>query len=70
MQEVEDLKQHLARNNLNVSADIIHKAIVLPEEDDRVEGDRNYPKIDELLFVNPFAKPKKKGKKSKKNKKK
>ncbi|CDW75173.1 UNKNOWN [Stylonychia lemnae] len=69
MQEVEDLKQHLAKNNLNVSADIIHKAIVLPEEDDRYDGDKNYPKIDELLFVNPFAKPKKK-KKGKKNKKK
>jgi len=38
-----------------VSADIIHKAIVLPEEDDRNDGEKNYPKIDELLFVNPFA---------------
>jgi hypothetical protein len=29
---VEDLKYHLASENLNVSADVIRKAIVFPEE--------------------------------------
>lgn len=31
-QEVEDIKSHLAKNQLNVSADIIERAVVLPEE--------------------------------------
>lgn len=63
---MEDLKKHLASDNLNVSADVIHKAILLPEEEERRE-ERNYPKMSEHLLVNPFAKPKKKkGKKKKK----
>ena len=78
--EVEDLKHHLATSNLNVSADVIEKAIVFPE--DEFEGvvepplargqpieKRTYPKVLELLQVNPFAKPKK-GKKGKGKKKK
>jgi len=51
-----------------VSADIIHKAIVLPEENERGDGDRHYPNIGDSLFVNPFAKPKKKKKGKKKRK--
>jgi hypothetical protein len=37
MIEVENLKNHLASDNLNVSTEIIQKAIVLPEEDQREE---------------------------------
>ena len=54
----------MASSNLNVSADILTKAIVLPEEDERIE--REYPKIMDFLFINPFAKPKKKKKGKKK----
>jgi len=68
--EVEDLKKHLASNNLNVSAEVLHKAIVLPEEDERADQctERHYPKIGDWLFINPFAKPKKKKKGKKKRK--
>ena len=68
--EVEALKRHLASSNLNVSAEVLYKAIVLPEEEERAEQatERHYPKIGDLLFVNPFAKPKKK-KKGKKRRK-
>ncbi len=63
-----------------MSADIIRKAIVFPEHAEaseppvgvgyaRTVEKRNYPKVLELLAVNPFAKPKK-GKKGKKGKKK
>ena len=54
---------------MNISADILEKAIVLPEDEIREENEKNYPKIDSLLFVNPFAKPKKKKKGKKKKKK-
>jgi hypothetical protein len=80
--EVEDLKQHLAANRLNVSADVIRRAIVFPEEAEsfnqaglgRLEisintEKRHYPKVADILMVNPYAKPKK-GKKGKKGKKK
>ncbi|TNV83126.1 hypothetical protein FGO68_gene11 [Halteria grandinella] len=79
--EVEGLKQHLAQNNLNVSADIIRKAIVFPEDAEGLDQPlgrldisanierRHYPRVCDILMVNPFAKPKK-GKKGKKGKKK
>jgi hypothetical protein len=50
MQEVEDLKDHLARSKVNVSADMIKKAIVLPEEWAIGESARRYPKLSEMLF--------------------
>ena len=58
----------MASSNLNVSADILHKAIVLPEEDERDDVLRNYPRPADLLMPNPFAKPKKKKKGKKKRK--
>ena len=62
------MKQYLSRSKVNVSADILRKAIVLPEEGG---GERKYPRVSELLFRDPFPKEKKKkGKKSKKGKKK
>jgi len=75
------LKHHLASSNLNVSADVIRKAVLLPEDAQGLEQPlgradvqtniaiRHYPKVLDLLAVNPFAKPKK-GKKGKKGKKK
>ena len=72
MQEVHDLKLYLSKSKVNVSADILRKAIVLPEEFERNITDissRYYPKIEEILFHNPFPK-KKKDKKGKKKKKK
>lgn len=60
---------------------MIRKAIVFPEEAEGIEQPlgrvdvtaniamRHYPKVCDLLAVNPFAKPKK-GKKAKKGKKK
>lgn len=35
LKEVEEIKHHLASSNLNVSAEIIHKAVVFPEENER-----------------------------------
>lgn len=69
MQEVEDLKLYLSKSKVNVSADTLRKAIVLPEELEKTETTRKYPKMSELLFHNPFPK-KKKEKKGKKKKKK
>lgn len=63
------MKTHLNRSRLNISADIIQKAIVFPEDDERAEPDRQYPKVNEMLFHNPFAKPKKKKKGKKKKRK-
>ena len=66
---------------MNVSADAISKAIVMPEHAECLEQPlgradvqaniaiRHYPKVLDLLPINPFAKPKK-GKKGKKGKKK
>jgi hypothetical protein len=64
------LKSHLARNQVNVEAETIEKAIVLPEEQERDDNARHYPKLTEMLFHNPFAKAKKKKKKGKKKSKK
>ena len=64
--EVSNLKTFFTSNKLNVSAGIIEKAIVFPEDAERAEPVRNYPKVNELLFHNPFAKPKKKKKGKKK----
>jgi hypothetical protein len=66
IQEVEHLKTHLASKDLNISAEVLHKAILLPEEIERAEKNRVYPKITDFLFVNPFAKAKKKKKGKKK----
>ena len=44
MVEVQNLKMHLARNKLNVSVDVLEKAIVLPEEYEAIEVSRQYPK--------------------------
>jgi hypothetical protein len=65
------MQNYLNRSQLNVSANILEKAVLLPEDElNRIElstTDKNYPKVKELLFHNPFAKPKKKkGKKKKK----
>ncbi len=70
--EVADMKQQLAKDRVNVSADVLTRAVVLPEENDRsyTLPQRHYPKIQEMLFHNIFAvKKKKKGKKGKKRKK-
>lgn len=69
MQEVHDLKLFLSKSKVNVSADTLKKAIVLPEEIEKRESTRQYPKVTDLLFHNPFPK-KKKEKKGKKKKKK
>jgi len=50
MQEVEDLKQYLSKSRVNISAEILTKAIVLPEELEMVNGQRQYPKMGEMLF--------------------
>lgn len=68
MVEVQDLKMHLAKNRLNVSADILERAIVLPEEYEGNDVRRKYPNMNDLLFHNPFAKEKKEKKKGKKKK--
>jgi hypothetical protein len=64
--EISDLKNRLTRQDVNCSVDTIQRAILFPE--DRPDHVRVYPKIEELLLKNPFAKApkKKKGKKKKK----
>jgi hypothetical protein len=64
--EISDLKNRLTRQDVNCSVDTIQRAILFPE--DRPDNVRVYPKMEELLLKNPFAKvPKKKiGKKKKK----
>jgi hypothetical protein len=66
---VHDLKLHLAKSQVNVSAEVLEKAILLPEEWSNEEVSRVYPKMHEMLFHNPFAKSKKKKGKKKKKKK-
>ena len=48
---------------------VLERAIVMPAEQDWVAKDRSYPKSGDYLMVNPFPKPKKKGKKKKGKKK-
>jgi len=54
---------------VDVSFEVLYKGICLPEEPERVEGQRKYPEPEQLLLHNPFAKPKKKKKKGKKKRK-
>ena len=68
LEVVQQLKRHLARNNMNISADVLERGILMPEEDNRDElEDKNYPRIIDQLLINPFAQTKKakKGKKKK-----
>ena len=77
---METLKNYISshdQGSICVSAELIKKAVMLPEEAPGVEPridrmqpleNKFYPKPAELLLVNPFAVPKvaKKGKKKKK----
>lgn len=40
MQEVEDLKLYLSKSKVNVSADTLRKAIILPEELEKTDSNR------------------------------
>jgi hypothetical protein len=64
--EISALKNKLTRQDVNCSVDTIQRAILFPE--DRPDNIRVYPKMEEFLLKNPFAKvaKKKKGKKKRK----
>mmetsp|Transcript_43219 Transcript_43219/g.31558 ORF Transcript_43219/g.31558 Transcript_43219/m.31558 type:complete len:80 (-) Transcript_43219:10-249(-) len=66
MQEVEAIKAYLSKSKVSVDADVLAKAIVLPQEVEYAIAGRQYPKLKEMLFQNPFPKKEKKGKKKKK----
>ena len=66
---------HFEKDDVNISKDVLSRAILLPENQSMIIEDpklvKEYPKIDQYLFKNPFVKKKKKkGKKGKKGKKK
>lgn len=68
IEEIETLKHQLTGQDVNCSVMTIQKAILFPE--DRPDEQRSYPKIEDLLFHDPFGKVKKKKKKKGKKKKK
>ena len=70
-QEVEKIKEHLAKNEIACSVLNLQRGILMPEESDFIPGQRKYPSPLVGLMVNPFPKKKKKkkGKKRKKAKK-
>jgi hypothetical protein len=65
--EIGSLKYKLTAQDINCSVQTIEKAILFPE--DRPEEERKYPRMEEMLLKNPFAKKKKKKKGKKKKKK-
>jgi hypothetical protein len=66
--EIETIKERLARDHCPQSMVTLQRAILIPEDCEYVPGERKYPGISAGLMVNPF--PKKKKKKGKKKKKK
>lgn len=64
MQDVEMLKAHLATMKIHLPTETLTKAIVMPK--DMETNPENYPKIKEMLLINPFKgveKVQKKGRK-------
>lgn len=47
---------------------VLERAIMMPDEIEILPGERKYPDPGVGLMINPFPKPKKKGKKGKKKK--
>jgi hypothetical protein len=66
IEEIGSLKNQLTTQDINCSVMTIQRAILFPE--DRPEEKRSYPKLENLLFHNPFEKKKKKKKGKKKRK--
>jgi hypothetical protein len=73
MDEILDIKQRLATDDVAMPIGVLEKAILLPLNDssavDNPKAARDYPEISTLLFKNPFETKKKKKKKGKKKKK-
>ena len=64
MQDVEMLKAHLATMKIHLPTETLTKAIVMPK--DMETNPENYPKIKDMLLINPFKgveKVQKKGRK-------
>ncbi len=72
MNEISTIKADLAREDVNIEARTLEKAILLPTNfSHSVENPRaetQYPEIKTMLFHNPFEVKKKKKKKGKKKK--
>eukprot|EP00347_Sterkiella_histriomuscorum_P008883 403343381 len=66
--EIESIKERLARDNCPQSVGILQRAILMPEDVEYQPGLRKYPTPGDALMINPF--PKKKKKKGKKKGKK
>ncbi|MFS8160396.1 MAG: hypothetical protein ACMG6E_09375 [Candidatus Roizmanbacteria bacterium] len=71
MNELESIKERLARDHCPQSMVTLQRAVLIPEDCEYVAGERKYPGPGFGLMVNPFPKKKKKkkGKKKKKSKK-
>jgi hypothetical protein len=68
MNEIESIKERMARDHCPQSMVTLQRAILMPDEVEYEPGKRVYPSPMLALMVNPF--PKKKKKKGKKKKKK
>eukprot|EP00347_Sterkiella_histriomuscorum_P017546 403348926 len=69
MNEIELIKEKLARDNCPQDITTIERAVLLPSDIDKVPGERPYPTPEIGLMMNPFPKVKAKKKKKKKGKK-
>jgi len=68
--EIESIKERLARDGFPQSMVVLQRAILMPDDVEYVPGKRKYPAPGDALMINPFPKKKKKKGKKKKGKKK
>ena len=70
MSEISNIKQHLNSHNVSMPAQVLEKALYLPEDEymSKEFNQKKYPDLKDQLPVNPFPAVKK-GKKGKKKKK-
>ena len=69
MIELQNIKNHLTSKQLAVPVETLRKGIFLAEDEEPTKETlaRGYPRLEDMLFKNPFPAPKK-GKKGKKKK--
>lgn len=60
MQEVEQLKAHLAREKIHIPTEALEKGIIMPKDVDTSK--MTFPRVEDLLMVNPYVKQGKSGK--------
>jgi len=70
IEEIDNLKTRLAKDDITFSVKTIKRAFELPSEDEFQIQNKKYPEIENYLMKDPFPAKKKKKKKGKKKKKK